>query len=103
MNPDQILAEADRCVKCGLCLPHCPTYRITRDEGDSPRGRVSLMQALVSKAVDSQNLHRHLDRCLGCLACETACPSGVRYGALIDAVRACGQTAVRAIDRGRIS
>ena len=88
MNPKQILTEADRCVKCGLCLPHCPTYRLTRDEGDSPRGRVSLMQALVSGSLESPGLYRHLDRCLGCLACESACPSGVKYGTLIDAVRA---------------
>ena len=88
MNPKQILTEADRCVKCGLCLPHCPTYRLTRDEGDSPRGRVSLMQALVSGSLESPGLYRHLDRCLGCLACESACPSGVKYGTLIDADRA---------------
>lgn len=82
-----MLIEADRCVKCGLCLPHCPTYRLSRDEGDSPRGRIALTQALIGGAVDSLRLHRHLDRCLNCRACESACPSGVRYGALIDGVR----------------
>ena len=86
-NDRQLLAEADRCVKCGLCLPHCPTYRLTRNEGDSPRGRIALIQALVSGAITGPALHRHLDRCIGCRSCEAACPSGVRYGLLIDAAR----------------
>lgn len=87
VSDQQLLAEADRCVKCGLCLPHCPTYRLTRNEGDSPRGRIALIQALAGGLVSSPALQRHLDRCIGCRSCETACPSGVAYGQLIDAIR----------------
>ena len=88
MTPEQLIKETDRCVKCGLCLPHCPTYRLTRDEGDSPRGRIALIQALASGDLDTPRLARHLDRCLGCRTCEPACPSGVNYGNVIDAARA---------------
>lgn len=83
-----LLKEADRCVKCGICLPHCPTYSLLRDEGDSPRGRISLIQGIASGALDGKQAGRHLDRCLGCLACQAVCPSAVNYGQLIDGFRA---------------
>jgi glycolate oxidase iron-sulfur subunit len=82
-------AEADRCVKCGFCLPVCPTYRERQDEGDSPRGRVALVQGLVEGQLDDRHLLRgHIDRCLGCQACEPICPAGVRVTTLVDGARA---------------
>lgn len=99
MNRNQILREADRCVKCGLCLPHCPTYRLSRDEGDSPRGRIALIQALASGQVGGTALGKHLERCLGCLACQSACPSGVKYGFLIDAAKTLTPTRGRLVRR----
>lgn len=84
-----ILAAADRCVMCGLCLPHCPTYQLHHSETESPRGRIALMQALASgQLASSEALRRHLDSCLVCRACEKMCPSKVPYGQLIDATRA---------------
>ncbi len=80
------LADADKCVKCALCLPHCPTYRIALDEGESPRGRIALMQGFASGALAiTPALRSHLDHCLACRACEAVCPAQVPYGKLIDA------------------
>lgn len=87
-DPNDILSAADRCVMCGLCLPHCPTYRLLRNEADSPRGRISLMQALAAGRLEASGpLLEHLDRCLACRACERMCPSKVEYGKLIDTTR----------------
>ncbi len=83
-------AGLDPCVHCGFCLPACPTYEATADEADSPRGRIVLMRALQRHALpaDDGALDLHLDRCLGCRACESACPSGVTYGPALEAARA---------------
>lgn len=80
----------DLCVHCGFCLQACPTYLVLEDENDSPRGRLMLMRGAVEGdlAVDDPALTTHIDRCLGCRACETACPSGVPYGHLLEATRA---------------
>jgi glycolate oxidase iron-sulfur subunit len=77
------------CVHCGLCTASCPTYLETGDENNGPRGRIYLMRAIVDGRLDlSPRVERHLDLCLDCRACETACPSGVQYGRLIEPFRA---------------
>ena len=92
--PDTPLAAAvpgiETCVHCGFCLQACPTYVNLEDENDSPRGRIVLMRAVVEGelALDDPSVQTHIDRCLGCRACETACPSGVPYGQLLEATRA---------------
>lgn len=80
----------DLCVHCGFCMQACPTYLVLEDENDSPRGRLMLMRGAVEGgiAIDDPSLTTHIDRCLGCRACETACPSGVPYGHLLEATRA---------------
>lgn len=83
------LRGAELCVHCGFCLQACPTYLALDDENDSPRGRIVLMKALAEGAIasDDPDARRHLDRCLGCRGCETACPSGVPYGQLLEQTR----------------
>ena len=82
-------ALIDQCVHCGFCLPTCPTYVLWGEEMDSPRGRIYLMKAGVEgRAALTGGMVRHFDRCLGCLACVTACPSGVQYAPLIEKTRA---------------
>lgn len=77
------------CVHCGLCLEACPTYTVTGDENDGPRGRLYLMRAVAENRlnVESATFERHINRCLGCRACESVCPAGVEYGQLLEASR----------------
>src|SRR5438067_4549946 len=80
----------DACVHCGFCLQACPTYVNLEDENDSPRGRILLMRSVLEGTlpVDDRDVRTHIDRCLGCRGCETACPSGVPYGHMLEAMRA---------------
>ena len=82
------MAEAvASCVHCGFCLPACPTYLALGEEMDSPRGRILLMKGALEGELEQEEVLPHVDRCLGCLACVTACPSGVEYGDLLTPFR----------------
>jgi glycolate oxidase iron-sulfur subunit len=88
MQDDDVLrAVAKDCVHCGFCLPACPTYQLWGEEMDSPRGRIHLVNQLLDGAELTDTAAEHFDRCLGCMACMTACPSGVQYDQLIEAAR----------------
>lgn len=89
------------CVHCGLCLPACPTYNALGLETDSPRGRIYLMRAFAEGRIDKpENIRPFLDRCLDCRACETACPSGVQYGEILESTRSEMETNHRAKSLG---
>ena len=78
---DEILRS---CVHCGFCLATCPTYQLLGDELDGPRGRIYLMKQVLEGSAATEKTQLHLDRCLTCRSCETTCPSGVKYGRLLD-------------------
>lgn len=83
------MADAvQKCVHCGFCLPVCPTYQVLGEEMDSPRGRIFLMKEALEGNIESNEVAPYIDRCLGCVGCITACPSGVGYGELVTAFRA---------------
>ncbi|OQB42128.1 MAG: Lactate utilization protein A [Candidatus Latescibacteria bacterium ADurb.Bin168] len=89
--PDAVKKQENNllaCVHCGFCLPHCPTYSVLGDENDSPRGRLYLMRAAAEGRITPDEAYtRHIESCIVCRACETACPSGVRYGTIMEAAR----------------
>ena len=88
MDEGKLRDLANDCVHCGFCLPACPTYSLWGEEMDSPRGRIHLVTQVLDGAELSSAAAEHFDRCLGCMACMTACPSGVQYDRLIEAARA---------------
>lgn len=91
-NPDADTTElsrlTDQCVMCGLCLPYCPTYQISQNEAESPRGRISLIKAYTEGMLPASDaLNEHMQSCTGCLACQQVCPAKVNYQAIIDSGR----------------
>jgi glycolate oxidase iron-sulfur subunit len=90
----RIRSVAKDCVHCGFCLPACPTYQLWGEEMDSPRGRIHLVSQILDGAPVTAAAAEHFDRCLGCMACMTACPSGVQYDQIIEAAREWTEEAV---------
>jgi len=83
---DFIKTESDRCVRCGLCLPHCPTYQDKKHEGESPRGRLMLLEGLATKSLSvTESAKSYLNHCLECGKCEEVCPLKVKFSAIFNA------------------
>lgn len=85
---DAMSAAVSSCIHCGFCLPSCPTYELLGQETDSPRGRILLMKEVLEGRLAPEAAASHIDQCLGCLNCQTSCPSGVEYGHLLSSYRA---------------
>lgn len=83
LNEDHLVS----CIACGMCLPHCPTYRVSGEESASPRGRIALMREVHETGTADEQFSSFIDACIGCLGCETACPAGVPYGELLEGTR----------------
>ncbi len=98
----QLKDDLDDCVHCGFCLPTCPTYSLWGEEMDSPRGRIHLVEQAAHTGVLPESTVGHLDACLGCMACVTACPSGVQYDRIIETARAQVETQHRRPRRQRL-
>ena len=89
----ETVSGVQRCVRCSICVPNCPSYRLYKNESDSPRGRVQLIRGLIEGRIElTEDVEEHFDRCLGCRACEDVCPSGVPYARLLDRVRAAARS-----------
>ncbi|MGB5846790.1 MAG: 4Fe-4S dicluster domain-containing protein, partial [Anaerolineales bacterium] len=87
------MSEAvSKCVHCGFCLPACPTYKVLQQEMDSPRGRIIIMKSVLENQIPLEEAMPYIDHCLGCLGCETVCPSGVQYGNLLSPFRALAES-----------
>ena len=84
LDPEQLAS----CTACGMCLPHCPTYRVTGEEAASPRGRLALMSAVQKSGIAEPSFATHMELCVLCRGCETACPAGVPFGHLMEETRA---------------
>ena len=88
MKNSNSLSDTDLCVMCGMCIPHCPTYQLYQTEAESPRGRISLIQSISNQDLSPcKKIIQHIDHCLGCLNCQTICPSQVPFGNIIDDFR----------------
>lgn len=88
LRAPEMVEAIEKCVHCGFCLADCPTYNLLGEEMDSPRGRIYLMKSVLESRIEADDAQPYIDRCLGCMACVPACPSGVEYGDLLVSYRA---------------